>query len=133
MEAAAIEAVAESMISEEVSVVGIVNDEMELAMVSFVEGKCKCADEVTTLKIELLRCQSLIQELSTKLEQHLPPFCEESLKDDSTVNFYTGLTEVLTLQNQLGLCKPACAYLRSQKERTSSLQLRLRKPGQLLM
>ena len=43
------------------------------------------------------------------------------------------LTEGLTLQNQLGLCKPACAYLHSQKERTSSLRLRLRKPGQLLM
>lgn len=86
VEAAAIEVVAESIINEEISVVDIVNDEMELAMVSFAEGKCKCTDEVTTLKIELLRCQSLIQELSTKLEQHLPPFSEDSLTDNSTVN-----------------------------------------------
>ena len=53
-------AVAESIISEEISVVDIVNDEIELAMVSFAEGKCKCADEVTALKIELQRCQSLV-------------------------------------------------------------------------
>ena len=40
MKAATIEAVAESITSEEVSVVDIVNDEMELAMFSFAEGKC---------------------------------------------------------------------------------------------
>ena len=32
----------------------------------------------------------------------------------------------LTLHNQLGLCKPACTYQHSQRERTSSLQLRRR-------
>ena len=61
VEAAAIKVVAESITNEEISVVDIVNDEMELAMVSFAEGKCKCTDEVTTLKIKLLRCQSLIK------------------------------------------------------------------------
>ena len=40
VKAAAIEAVAESIISKEASVIDIVNDEIELAMVSFVEGKC---------------------------------------------------------------------------------------------
>ena len=37
----------------------------------------------------------------------------------------------LTLHNLLGLCKPACASLHSKRERTSSIQLRLRSPGQL--
>ena len=63
-------------------------------MVSFAEGKCKCADEVTTLKIELQRCQKLAQELSAKLEQQLPPFCEGCLKNESTVNYYTGLSNL---------------------------------------
>ena len=98
MEAAAIKAVAESIISEDVSVPDMVNDEMELAMVSFAEGKCKCADEVTVLKIELQRCQSLMRKMSPKLVEHLPSFCEESLKDNSTVNFYTGLSNLKILE-----------------------------------
>ena len=65
MKAAAIGAVAERTIIEEVSVVDIVNDGRALAMVSFTEDKCTCADEVTVLKIELQRCQSLVQELPT--------------------------------------------------------------------
>ena len=40
VEAAAIEAVAESIMSKEFSVVDIVKDEMELTMVSFNEGRC---------------------------------------------------------------------------------------------
>ena len=58
----------------------IVEEEVELAMISFAEGKCKCADEVTTLKKELQRCQLIIQELSTKLEQQLPPFVKSPSK-----------------------------------------------------
>ena len=41
VEAAAIEAVAESIISEEVSVVDIVNNETELGIFSFAEGKLR--------------------------------------------------------------------------------------------
>lgn len=98
VEAAAMEAVAERIIREEIAIVDIIKEEIELAMVSFVEGKCGHADEVTTLKKELQRCQLIIQELSTKLEQHLPPFSEESLKDDSSVNFYTGLPNLKILK-----------------------------------
>ena len=47
------EAVAERIIREEISVVNIVEEEIELAMISVVDGKCKCAHEVTTLKKEL--------------------------------------------------------------------------------
>ena len=112
VEAAAVEAVAERIISEEISIVDIVKEEVELAMVSFAEGKCKCADEVTTLKKELQRCQLIIQELSTKIEQQLPPFCEESLKDDSSVNFYTGLPNLKILK---AIFDHVCVTLPSEK------------------
>ena len=87
-------------------------------MVSFTEGKCKCADEDTALKIELQRCQSQVQELSTKLEQHLPPFCEESPKHNSTMNFYTGLSNLKLLK---AILDHVCLTL--QSERSSQCKL----------
>ena len=73
------EAVAEKIIIEEISVVDTVEEEIELAMTSAVEGKCKCAHEVATLKKELQKCQLIIQDLSANLGKHLSPFSEESL------------------------------------------------------
>ena len=120
MEAAAIELVAERIISEEfsVSIEDVVQEEFRLAIVSYADGKCKCADEVATLKKELQRCQLIIQELSAKLELHLPPFCEESLKDDSIVNFYTGLPNLKILKT---IFDHVCITLPS--ERTSQCKL----------
>ena len=64
---------------------------MGSARVAFAEGKCKCADKIISLNKELNSCHSLTGSLSARVEHHLTSFCEESLKDDSTVNFYTGL------------------------------------------
>lgn len=96
----------------------VVKQEIELAMVSFAKSKCGCADEVTALKKELQRCQLIIQELSSKLKQHLPPFSEESLKDDSSVNFYTGLPNLKILK---AIFDHVCITLPS--ERTSQCKL----------
>jgi len=45
----------------------------------------------------LQKSQKIIEELTAKLELHLLPFCEESLKDDSIVSFYTGLPNLKDL------------------------------------
>ena len=63
------------------------------------EGKYKCADKIIALNKELDNCHSLIESVSARVEYHLPPFCEESLKDDSTVNFYTGLPNLFILKS----------------------------------
>ena len=100
IETAAMEAVAERIIIEEllISLKDVVVMEIRSAMLASTVGSCKCADEVAALKKELQKCQEVIQELSAKLELHLPPFCEETLKDDSIVNFYTGLPNLKVLK-----------------------------------
>ena len=62
------------------------------------EGKCKCASEIKALNEELRICRSTIDCLSMKLKEQLPPFCEESLKDDSVVLFHTGLPNFKVLK-----------------------------------
>ena len=81
------------MINEEclLSVKDNVTSEVRSAMLTYADGHCKCADEVVKLNKELKKCHETIQGLTAKLELYLLPFCEESLTDDSTVIFYTGL------------------------------------------
>ncbi|XP_065902324.1 uncharacterized protein [Dysidea avara] len=102
IEAAAMELVTERIMIEEfsISIKDLVKEEVRSVMLAFTctEGSCKCTDEVTRLKEELLKCHEIIQELSSKLELHLPPFCEESLKDDSIVSFYIGLPNLKVLK-----------------------------------
>ena len=43
-------------------------------------------------------CQRTVEQLSVKLKEQLPPFCEESLMDDSNVLFHTGLPSVKVLK-----------------------------------
>jgi len=84
MEAVAMGMVTDSILHKEclLSVKDIVMEERRLTMLSYTDGHCKCANEVVNLK---KKCHEIIQELSAKLEMHLPPFCEESLKDDDSM------------------------------------------------
>jgi len=100
MEATAMSMVTDRIIHEEclLSVKDVVMEEMRLALLSYAEGHCNCASQVAELQEEVKRCHEVIQDLSAKLEMHLPPFCEESLKDDSIVSFYTGLPNLKILK-----------------------------------
>ena len=71
---------------------------MELEITRRSEGKCKCASEIKGLNEELSICRSTIDHLSMKLKEQQPPFCEESLKDDNTVLFHTGLPNFKVLK-----------------------------------
>ena len=60
--------------------------------------KCGCMAEIITLKEELKNCHATIVQLSTKLKDHPPPFCEESVQDDDFVVYYTGLPNAKVLK-----------------------------------
>ena len=140
IEAAAMELVTERIMIEEfsISIKDLVKEEVRSAMLAFTctEGSCKCADEVTRLKEELLKCHEIIQELSSKLELHLPPFCEESLKDDSIVSFYTGLPNLKVLRaifNHVCITLPGersaqCKLTKFQEFMVVMLKLRINPP-----
>ena len=70
----------------------------ELEILHRAEGKCECSEEIKALKYELKSCHATIDELSTKLKEHLPSFCEESVTDDEFVLYYTGLPNVQVLK-----------------------------------
>ena len=74
--------------------------------------------------------------MSTKIEQDLSTLCEESLKDDSTVNFYTGLSNLkilktifdhvcLTVTNQR---RSQCKFTQFQEFMLVILKWRLNSP-----
>ena len=84
--------------SVEVCLSDIIKEEMELEITRRSEGNCKCASEIKALNEELITCQRTIEHLSMKLKEQLPPFCEESLRDDSNVLFHTGLPNVKVLK-----------------------------------
>ena len=138
IEAAALELVAERVIAEEcfVSVKDVVKEEVRSAMLAYSDGSCKCADEIVKLKEELQKCHEKIQELSTKLELHLPPFCEESLKDDNIVSFYTGLPNLKVVKaifNHVCISLPSerseqCKLTKFQEFMVVMLKLRINPP-----
>jgi len=80
-------------------------------MIEFGESKCKYVDKIAELKRKLQKSKVIIDELCCKVLQLVLPFCEESLKDNSIVNFYTGLpnlkvvTAILTMFPQLYLTR----------------------------
>ena len=76
----------------------VIKETMEFEITRRSEGKCKCASEIKALNEELRICRSTIDCLSMKLKEQLPPFCEESLKDDSVVLFHTGLPNFKVLK-----------------------------------
>lgn len=76
----------------------ITKEMMELEITRRSEGKCKCASEIKALNEELRICCSTIDHLSMKIKEQLSPFCEESLKDDNTVLFHTGLPNFKVLK-----------------------------------
>ena len=135
IEAAAMEQVAERMIVEEcfISIKDVIQEEIRSAMLVYADGSCKCADEIATLKKELQKCHEKIQELS---ELHLPPFCEESLKDDNTVSFYTGLPNLKVLKaifNHVCITLPGersaqCKLTKFQQFMVVMLKLRINPP-----
>ena len=67
-------------------------------MIRLSEGKCNCISEIKALKEELTTCCNTIDHLSMKLKEQLPPFCEESLRDDTSVLFHTGLPNLKILK-----------------------------------
>ena len=76
----------------------IIKEAMDLEIIRRSEGKCKCATEINALKEELTTCRSTIDHLSMKLKEQLPPFCEESLRDNTSVLFHTGLPNLKILK-----------------------------------
>ena len=138
LEAAAIQLVADRIITEEcsISVDDMIKEEVRSAMLAYADGNCKCADKVTALEEELQKCHKTIQELSAKLELQLPPFCEESLKDDSIVSFYTGLPNIKVLKaifNHVCVTLPSersaqCKLTKFQEFMVVMLKLRINPP-----
>ena len=76
----------------------ISQEAFELEILHCAKGKCKCSEEIKALKEELKSCHATINELSTRLQEQLPPFFEESVKDDNFVLYYTGLPNVKVLK-----------------------------------
>ena len=96
----AVEAFTNSFIADSVKEdLKIISQEaFELEILHYAKGKCKCSEEIKALKEELKSCHATINELSTRLQEQLPPFCEESVKDDNFVLYYTGLPNVKVLK-----------------------------------
>ena len=96
----AVEAFTNSFIADSVKEdLKIISQEaFELEILHCAKGKCKCSEEIKALKEELKSCHATINELSTRLQEQLPPFCEESVKDDNFVLYYTGLPNVKVLK-----------------------------------
>ena len=90
---AALVAVVEKFINEHIepNVKELVGEEMELEVIKLSEGKCKCSHQIKVLNEELEKYHTAIENLSAKLKLQLPPCSEESLKNDDSVVFYTGL------------------------------------------
>ena len=99
-EEAAMVTVVEKFVEEhlEFSVKEIVGEEIDLEITRLSEGKCKCSTQIKVLNEELAMCHTTIENLSAKLKLQLPPFSEESLKDDESVVFYTGLPNIKVLR-----------------------------------
>ena len=89
-------------------------------MITVGKGKCKCTDEITDheLKKQFHKCLSVFDELFSKLQQHSLPFCEESLQDDSIINFHTGLWN---LKVTMDIFNHVCITLRSERTETCKL------------
>ena len=96
----AVEAFTNSFIADSVKEdLKIISQEaFELEILHYAKGKCKCSEEIKALKEELKSCRATINELFTRLQEQLPPFCEESVKDDNFVLYYTGLPNVKVLK-----------------------------------
>ena len=79
---AALVAVVEKFVNEyiEPNVKEIVGEEMELQVIKLSEEKCKCSHQIKVLNEELEKCHTAIENFVIKLQ--LPPFSEESLKND---------------------------------------------------
>ena len=76
----------------------IIKEAMELEIIKQSEGKCKCSSEIRALSEELATCRTTIDQLSVKLKEQLPPFCEESFRDDNNVLFHTSLPNLKVLK-----------------------------------
>ena len=133
---AAVNSVVNRIISEEISVEHIVREEFEAAMIAFGDGRCKCVEKITELEKELQKCRSIIDELSRRVMQILPPFSEETLKDDMIVNFYTGLPNlkvVMAIFNHVCITLPGertamCKLTNFQQFMLVMVKLRLNSP-----
>ena len=97
---AAVVTVVEKFVEEHVklNVKEILREEVELEMIRLSEGKCKCSNQIKALNEKLAMCHTTIENLSAKLKLQLPPFTEESLKNDESVLFYTGLPNIKVLK-----------------------------------
>ena len=80
------------------------HEQIELAILESAAGKCNCADMVKVLKDELAACYTKIKKLSDEipvLQQHVclaVPFSEQSLVDDTCMQFYTILPNLYIIK-----------------------------------
>lgn len=57
-------------------------------------SECTCSSELKILQDKLDSSEITIQTLSQKLNENLPPFCEDSFTSDEFTMFYTGLPNI---------------------------------------
>ena len=84
----------DDMVTEETSL--IASQEIEIGKQYVKVGvrepvKCDCASKVESLQKELAYYKDKVDSLTMQLNDHLPPFCEESFIRDEYTLFHTGL------------------------------------------
>jgi len=84
----------DDMVTEETSL--IASQEIEIGKQYVKVGvrepvKCDCASKVESLQKELAYYKDKVDSLTMQLNDHLPPFCEESFISDEYTLFHTGL------------------------------------------
>jgi len=57
-------------------------------------SECTCSSELKALQDKLDSSEITIQTLSQKLNENLPPFCEDSFTSDEFTMFYTGIPNI---------------------------------------
>ena len=90
MSVATTESVMDQMLLETITAMEkeIVQEEWEMAVVNYAEGKCNFTSEITDLQKELMDCHAKIEKLSEEYAQFdcHPAYSEQSLVDDNYVH-----------------------------------------------
>ena len=64
---------------------------LKLMFITKGTAECDCASKVASLQKELAYYKFKVDGLTKQLNDHLPPFCEESFISDEYTLFQTGL------------------------------------------
>ena len=78
------------MIADEIQFISAEQINLASEYVS-VGAVCDCSKKVKELQEELAESKESINRLTEQVEQHLPPFCEESFVSDDFTQTHTGL------------------------------------------